>query len=169
MRRAGDEPRKRDRELWVDLGHALSGKRLQVEPRRFLGRVRDLQDGWAVAVNQEGLVAFAGHRDGHSLHAEQFAREGRGLFLGERRRRRGQDAVDGGLGHVVRIGTKEVLSRGEASACITPLLATEHRIDPGQNELQLGGRHAACALRQLGLIERHDLRDVGNGLAREPG
>ena len=40
-----DEPRKRDREVRVDLGDALGGERLQVEPRRVLGRVRDLQDG----------------------------------------------------------------------------------------------------------------------------
>ena len=51
MRQARNEPRQRDRDPRVDLGNALGRQRLQVEPRRVLGRVRDLQDGRPVAVD----------------------------------------------------------------------------------------------------------------------
>ncbi len=107
--RAGHEPRKRDRDLRVDEGHALGCERLHVEPRRVLCGVRELQDGRSVAVDQERLVAFARDGSGHSVNTEQVAREGRRFVLREGRRRGGQDVVDGGIGHAVRLPARAEL------------------------------------------------------------
>ena len=53
---------------------------------------------------KEGSDLLAVDRDGQPLYSEEFPRERRCLLLGEGRRWRGQDAVDGYLGHAVRIG-----------------------------------------------------------------
>ncbi|MEX2548084.1 MAG: hypothetical protein WD830_09895 [Chloroflexota bacterium] len=92
------------RELGVDLRHPLGSERLQVELSWVLGAVGDLQDRLSVALYQPRLVALAGDLGGYSIRAEEVARECRSLLLGEGRRWRGKDRVNGALAHPVRIG-----------------------------------------------------------------
>ena len=52
---------------------------------RFLGRVRDLQDRWADAVYEKGLIPFAVDGDGDPLDTEELPGEVRRILRTEGR------------------------------------------------------------------------------------
>jgi hypothetical protein len=79
----------RDRQAGVGPERALDRRRLELEVRRILGRVRDLDDPGAG--DEERLVALAAEVARVAGDAEQLGGERRDVVGGEARRRRVED------------------------------------------------------------------------------